>query len=211
MSFQDHEEDFTPLQRDYRSLYNMKFRYFLNIILAFLGPDRSTGTDPLESDFRLDPDPQRWISTLLPYTRMQCSGSGMFIPDPNFFHPVSRKRIIEFKYFKPKFVSKLSKNMIRVVHPGSRSRFWILIFQPSRIRNIGFPVILYLEGADSVVLLLEKKGHSIVSLLYSSEVLRSESDRPFADPESTQVSRTNIFGHFVHAIRRYLCAVPVCK
>jgi hypothetical protein len=47
--------------------------------------------------------------------------------------------------------------------------------------------ILYLEGADSVVLLLKKKGHSVVSLLYSSEVLSSEPDRPFADPESTQV------------------------
>jgi hypothetical protein len=60
----------------------MKFRNFLNIILAFLGPDRSTGTDPPESDFRLDPDPQRWILPHLPFTRMQCCGSGLFIPDP---------------------------------------------------------------------------------------------------------------------------------
>jgi hypothetical protein len=33
---------------------------------------------------------------------MQCCGSGMFIPDPNFFHPGSRIRIKEFKYFNPK-------------------------------------------------------------------------------------------------------------
>jgi hypothetical protein len=57
-----------------------------------------------------------------------------------------------------------------------------------RIGNTGFSGILYLEGADSVVLLLEKKGHSIVSLLYSAQVLSREPDRPFADPESPQVS-----------------------
>jgi hypothetical protein len=38
--------------------------------------------------------------------RNQCCGSGMFIPDPTFFHPVSkfcpsRIRIKEFKYFNP--------------------------------------------------------------------------------------------------------------
>jgi hypothetical protein len=53
------------------------------------------------------------------------SGSGMFIPDPNFFHPgselsPSRIRIKEFKYFNPKKWFLSSKNMIRVVHPGSR-------------------------------------------------------------------------------------------
>jgi hypothetical protein len=32
----------------------------------------------------------------------QCGGSGMFIPDPTFFLPVSRILIKEFKYFNPK-------------------------------------------------------------------------------------------------------------
>jgi hypothetical protein len=53
------------------------------------------------------------------YFFYQCCGSGMLIPDPNFFHPGSRIRIIEFKYFNLKIVSKLSETMIRVVHPGS--------------------------------------------------------------------------------------------
>jgi hypothetical protein len=35
--------------------------------------------------------------------------SGMFIPDTDFFHPGSRIRIKEFKYFNPKIVSKLSE------------------------------------------------------------------------------------------------------
>jgi hypothetical protein len=38
---------------------------------------------------------------------LQCCGSGMFIPDPNFFHPgsefyPSRIHIKELKYFNPK-------------------------------------------------------------------------------------------------------------
>jgi hypothetical protein len=37
-----------------------------------------------------------------PLASKQCCGSGMFIPDPNFFHPRSRIRIKEFKYFNPK-------------------------------------------------------------------------------------------------------------
>jgi hypothetical protein len=65
----------------------------------------------------------------------QCGGSGMFIPDPTFFHPGSRipdpnclhpgSRILisEFKYFNPRKKQKNGfqalKNMIRVVHPGS--------------------------------------------------------------------------------------------
>ncbi len=60
----------------------------------------------------------------------QSCGSGMFIPDPNFFR--SRIRIKEFKYFNPiKMVSKLFGNMIRVVRPGSGS--WL--FYPSRIQG----------------------------------------------------------------------------
>jgi hypothetical protein len=38
---------------------------------------------------------------------LQCCGSGMFTPDPTFYHPdselsPSRIRIKEFKYFNPK-------------------------------------------------------------------------------------------------------------
>jgi hypothetical protein len=45
------------------------------------------------------------------------------IPYPKCLHPGSRILIKEFKYINPKkakkMVSKLLKNMIRVVHPGS--------------------------------------------------------------------------------------------
>jgi hypothetical protein len=56
-----------------------------------------------------------------------CSGSVMFIRDPNFFHPISeflrpecRIRIKNLRYFNLKklFLSALG-NMIRVVLPGS--------------------------------------------------------------------------------------------
>jgi hypothetical protein len=75
--------------------------------------------------------------TKLSYFIFQCGGSGMFIQDPTFFHPGSelspsripdpgtRILIKEFKYFNPKKSKKWflsSKNMIRVVHPGSRIR-----------------------------------------------------------------------------------------
>ncbi len=55
-----------------------------------------------------------------------CWGSGMSIPDPNFFP--SRIRIKEFKFFSPKNSFYALGNMIRVVHPGSQIR--ILIFLP---------------------------------------------------------------------------------
>jgi hypothetical protein len=54
------------------------------------------------------------VSGLQGATYKQCCGSGMFIPDPGsefftfripdpiFFHPGSRIRIKEFKYFNPK-------------------------------------------------------------------------------------------------------------
>ncbi len=42
-----------------------------------------------------------WVST----SKQQYCGSGMFIPDPNFFHPWSRIRIKEFRYFSPKHCS----------------------------------------------------------------------------------------------------------
>jgi hypothetical protein len=42
------------------------------------------------------------------------------IPDPNFFHPGTRIRIKEFKYYNPKNCFSALGNMIRIVHPGSR-------------------------------------------------------------------------------------------
>jgi hypothetical protein len=68
----------------------------------------------------------------------QCCGSGIpdmtfSIPDTNFFHPGSRIRIKEFKYFNPKkwFISS------RKYDPGYLSRIWIriLTFYPSRIQG----------------------------------------------------------------------------
>ena len=53
-------------------------------------------------------------------------GSDFFpsrIPEPNFLHPGSRIRNKELKYFTPKYCFKAFRNMIRVVHPGSGSRF----------------------------------------------------------------------------------------
>ncbi len=51
-------------------------------------------------------------------TYCQCCGSRMFIPDPNFFHPGSRTRIKEFKYFSPQnIVSKLSEIWSRLFIP----------------------------------------------------------------------------------------------
>jgi hypothetical protein len=64
----------------------------------------------------------------------QCCGSGLFIPDPTFFHPKSRIRIFlsrihikEFKNFNPKSSRKYD--------PGCSSR--IRIFYPSRIPDPG--------------------------------------------------------------------------
>jgi hypothetical protein len=55
------------------------------------------------------------------------------IPDPNFFHPVSRIRIKEFKYINPKNGFEALGNMIRVCS----SRIRILTFYPSRIPDPG--------------------------------------------------------------------------
>jgi hypothetical protein len=64
----------------------------------------------------------------------QCCGSGMFIPDPNFFHPGFASKNLSI--FTQNIVSKLSEiGMILVVHPGSG--FPILIFYPSRIPDSG--------------------------------------------------------------------------
>ncbi len=56
-----------------------------------------------------------------------------WIPDPNFFHPGSRIRIKEFKFFNPRkwFVSS------RKYDSGCSSRIQILNFYPSRIPDPG--------------------------------------------------------------------------
>ena len=48
----------------------------------------------------------------------QCCGSGMFIPDPTFFHPGSRILIKEFKYFNPKKKQKIW-SWLFIPDPGS--------------------------------------------------------------------------------------------
>jgi hypothetical protein len=66
-------------------------------------------------------------------TRYAVCGSGIFIPDPNFFHPGSWILIKEFKYFNPKerFLS------YRKYDSGCWSRVRILTFYPSRISDPG--------------------------------------------------------------------------
>ena len=63
-------------------------------------------------------------------TGQQCCGSGMFIPDPNFFHPGSRICVQEFKYFNQKKIFLSSRKH----DPGCSSR--ILIFYQSRIQEL---------------------------------------------------------------------------
>ncbi len=98
------------------------------------------------------------------YPSPQCCGSGMFIPDPNFFHPRSWIRIFSvldsgsasknFKYFNIKNCFQALGNMIRVVQSGSGSWFF---FHPgsrgqkgtgSRIRNTASPDTAFYLNAD---------------------------------------------------------------
>jgi hypothetical protein len=51
----------------------------------------------------------------------RCCGSRMFIPDPNFFHPGSRIRLKELKYFNPKKWFRRTQNY----DPGFSSRIRI--------------------------------------------------------------------------------------
>jgi hypothetical protein len=76
--------------------------------------------------------------------------AGSWIPDPNFFHLVSRildqnffhpgSLIPDLNFFHPGCAGKNKKNgfsalrnMIRVFHPGTGSRIWILTFYLSWI------------------------------------------------------------------------------
>ncbi len=74
------------------------------------------------------PNPRSWIqifSILDPWSWIWIFS----IPDVG-----SRIRIKEFKYFCQKNGFSALRNMIRVFHPGSGSRIWILIFYLSRIQ-----------------------------------------------------------------------------
>jgi hypothetical protein len=69
-----------------------------------------------------------WFYTVVNFSMscVQCCGSGMFIPHPGseYFHPGSRIRIKEFKYFNPQewFLSLRNLLFIPDPDPGSQSR-----------------------------------------------------------------------------------------
>jgi hypothetical protein len=82
-------------------------------------PGLSVGKILIQRDESKPDKPPVLFYKKLPKVIIQCCGSGMFIPDPNF-HPVvpdlgseffsSRIRIKEFKYFNPKkIIFKLSE------------------------------------------------------------------------------------------------------
>ncbi len=77
------------------------------------GPEQERGNRCHAARYSQHPPPKINTHTY------QCCGSGMFIPDPNFFHPGSRIRIKEFRYFNQKNCFLALGNMIRVVHSGS--------------------------------------------------------------------------------------------
>jgi hypothetical protein len=104
----------------------------------------------------------------------QCCGSGMFIPDPNLFHPGSRIQIFsipvtglkKFKYFNPKAFG----NMIHV-HPGSGS--WFFFTHPgSRIQaskkapDPGFVSATQLFSCTQVLVMIQPFFH--VALLIAA-------------------------------------------
>ncbi len=108
-------------------------RYLVDFVLNGAGEAEELrgGNDGGEPHLGLRP--VVWIRTY------QCCGSGMFIPDPNFFHHGSRIRILpvpdpwslikDFKYFnKKKLFLRLRK-----YDPGCSYR--IRIFYPSRIQG----------------------------------------------------------------------------
>ena len=73
------------------------------------------------------PNPRSWIqilSILDPWSRIWIFS----IPDVG-----SQIRIKEFKYFSQKNGFSAFRNMIRIFHPGSGSRIWILTFYLSQI------------------------------------------------------------------------------
>jgi hypothetical protein len=113
----------------------MPFPQRVRLLLGSLSPSKfgdeiSSFADP--GCLSQIPDPE---SEFFP-SQIPDSGSKFFpswiqifsIPDPG-----SQIRIKEFKYFNQKNGFSALRNMIRVFHPGSGSRIWILTFYPSRI------------------------------------------------------------------------------
>ncbi len=82
------------------------------------------------------------------FNRNQCCGSGMFITDPYFFHPLCRIRIKEFNYFNPKkwFLSSRKYDSV------CSSRIRVLTFYPSWIPD---PVSRGHKGTGSRILDLD--------------------------------------------------------
>ncbi len=100
-----------------------------------------------------------------PPQRHQCCGSGMFIPDPTFFHPGSRIRTVSItdpgsasknlSILTPKKWFLTLENMIRIVHPGSRIQ--MLTFYPSWIPDPGVKKAPD-PGSESATLNVTKKN-----------------------------------------------------
>ncbi len=118
----------------------MLFPQRVRLLFGSLSPSKfgdkiSSFADPGCLSWILDPGSEFFPS------RIPDPGSKFFpswIPDPGseFFSILdvgSWIRIKEFKYFNQKKRFLSSQNMIRVFHPGSGSRIWILTFYLSRI------------------------------------------------------------------------------
>jgi hypothetical protein len=131
----------------------------------------------------------------------------MFILDPKFFHPGSRIRIKELKYFNPQQLFLRSRRY----DPGCFSRVRIVIFHPSRIqgqkgtssririRNTGWKL-------DNCSLLSEEKMSRSGRKIKAKKRFIEELEQPSAKrPRSSlhphsQVSNTYIF----HKVGRVL-------
>jgi hypothetical protein len=81
--------------------------FFQDKSLRFL----TKGSGSIESPTRSGSIPVRNVDSYALVGTHQCCGSGTFIRDPNFFHPVSRIHIQECKYsiLTQKMVSKFSE------------------------------------------------------------------------------------------------------
>ncbi len=112
------------------------------VVLGSNPADRHTSTGGLvalsnEDDFYVGGLLTWWNKKLTKKNNCQCADPGCLfrIPNPYFFHPESRIRIKEFKYFNPKIVSKLSViwSGLFIPDPVPGSGSWY--FYPSRIRG----------------------------------------------------------------------------
>ena len=103
---------------------------------------------------------------------MQCCGSGMFIPDPTFFHPGSRIHITEFKYFNPKKKTKKWFLSSGKYDPGCSSRIpdpdadFLLIPDPGSRGQKGIQSRILDPGSGSAALFfLSSKDETFVLCL----------------------------------------------